>query len=606
MEPVEDSARPLRRAIKQDYPADRFVVAINDDGYYRRVDSGDGLVRYEVTDIGQEMEQMIYSTVNDLLKRNGGDDGGITKRVREVATDGEGCRKDPAPGGCTVIEFEAAGLPLVQLIARKKGLDSFMKTGNLENALWNVLPPDVEFTVFLDCDMTPKKDLLQLIISPFFKCDGDRWKPDWVTGFVTSPQTFSNTESVWGADDPMNQANRFFFRTLPQALDADGLCQFCGTNAAFFVPALKTSNGFVYGCMTEDTVTGAQLHRFGWASTFIGLPGHALASGLARTNVAETFDQRKRWCIGNVQQFLMETNPACLLSPDFVNAPYRTEFRNLVKMYSARDQTADALTRLAAEDTGSLERWRRRTSRLRWVKHQLAYLPTKFAAAFHVQPFYYFAISLVLVLTGEGPIWADLSPVRSVSDFLSSFWSVVAYLVLGGLSNFFINTYSLDDPENASSNIWRTQQEFFGYAWVRLIGIFQGLFSAITGRQPRWNAFGMKGRSTLLYGLPNAVMFCSMMASMVLVTVEYACVVSASNKSLFGLCSDHVSSLELAMRLFTGALMLINLWPVTACIFADFLGLRYFLPSNLLFTFLGAMAPSLVILLWSATQSQSE
>ena len=105
----------------------------------------------------------------------------------------------------------------------------------------------------------------------------------------------------------------------------------------------------------------------------------------------------------------------------------------------------------------------------------------------------------------------------------------------------------------------------------------------------------------IAYGLPNIMMFCAMLTAMVLVTLEYGYIVDSGGEPPLGLWSAQVEAVELVMRLSAGVLVLIMLWPVTACIFADVLGLRYLLPPNVLFTFAGAMAPALLIVLWSAT-----
>jgi cellulose synthase/poly-beta-1,6-N-acetylglucosamine synthase-like glycosyltransferase len=100
-----------------------------------------------------------------------------------------------------------------------------------------------------------------------------------------------------------------YYETLQEANDAHGLAHFWGTSATFFLPALRSVGGFVYGCMTEDTVTGAQMHRFGWESVYLGTAttkhregtrrtDKPLASGLVRESVNEACDQRKRWMMG--------------------------------------------------------------------------------------------------------------------------------------------------------------------------------------------------------------------------------------------------------------------------------------------------------------------
>ena len=74
-----------------------------------------------------------------------------------------------APGGSTVVEFQAPGLPLVRLVGRKKGADTYMKTGNLENALWNIMEREVNFAMLLDTDMAPFPEMIQMQLAPLLE-----------------------------------------------------------------------------------------------------------------------------------------------------------------------------------------------------------------------------------------------------------------------------------------------------------------------------------------------------------------------------------------------------------------------------------------------------
>lgn len=568
MEPPADSVDPLRQAVQQDYPAESYVVTILDDGYHKR--KGEA---YETTEIGQAMVDMVAETLADLTPSG---QAGITKTQHDVQPNtGSQYRHEVAPGGSTVIEFRVEGLPLVRLVGRKKGPDSYMKTGNLENALWNVMESDVPFMVLLDTDMAPSPDMLQMLLPPMLEHRDGAWRPDWRTGFTSSPQDFRNIESIWGADDPMNQANKFFWRILPTALDSIGLVHFWGTNVAFFVPALRDATGFVYGCMTEDTVTGAQLHRLGWSSSYVGDVSLTLAKGLCRENVTETFDQRKRWCQGNVQQLLMEWDPPLVLAESFRYPPYRRDFRGRLRDAKAQDRSGHAPARLSDEDVGAAARRGRRSWQW-WFLRELAYFPTKHAIWFHLQPLYYYGITLAVLYMGQPPFTLDSHPVDGPLQFFSRFQVVLVYWLAGSLANFFGYSYILDEPNNPNSPLWRTQQEYWGYAWVRVIGILEGTLSAMTGRQPKWNAFGMSGGINYLYELPNAIAFVVMALSMGAVGVNYAV------QARFGVGSELLPGpSSVPVPALVGSLMacgwvLVLMWPVTSCIFADFLRVPYY------------------------------
>lgn len=581
MEPVVESIKPLRRAVQQEYPPELYTVTILDDGYYRR--SADG---YEATKAGQQLKEAVAETLAQLSPLGR---AGVTWSERAVseATRGQQYRPEVAPGGSTVVEFRTPGLPLVRLVGRRKGPESFLKTGNLENALWNVMEDDVPFMVVLDTDMAPKKDMLQLLLSPMLEYRDSRWQPDWRTGFTASPQAFSNIERVWGTDDPMNQANKYFWRVLPTALDSLGLVHFWGTNVAFFVPALKDANGFVYGCMTEDTVTGGQIHRFGWSSAFVGSASLTLARGLARETVAETFDQRKRWCQGNVQQLLMEWDPPVLLHENFRFPPYRREFRERLRQVQARDRAGEPPEKLASEDCGA-DRRRSRRSRTWALLRELAYCPSKHAIWFHLQPIYYYGLTLALVLGARPPFVVDTRAPQSVLQVVDRFHVVVAYWVVNALANFFANSFVLEDANNPNNTLWRTQQEYWGYAWVRVIGVIEGVMSAVRGKQPKWNAYGMLGRVNLFFELPNVVACLVMVIAMGLSLARHVmeCRLWAVPAGWPG--APNQPDAMLVGSLFAGCWTLLLLWPVTRCSIANLLHIPYYRMAAVVSTFAAA------------------
>jgi len=489
-----------------------------------------------------------------------------------------------APGGSTVVEFAMEGLPLVRLVGRRKGPDSYMKTGNLENALWNVMEADVDFMVVLDTDMAPQEEMLQLLLPPMLEHNNGRWRPDWRTGFVSSPQAFTNIERAWGTNDPMNQANKFFWHIMASALDSWGLVHFWGTNVAFFVPALRDVNGFVYGCMTEDTVTGSQVHKFGWASAFVGSKTATLAHGLCRETVSETFDQRKRWVQGNAQQFLMESDPPLLLHPNFRFPPQRREYRQRLKDLHALDRSGSPPEQLAEDDHGAEFRRARRSWSWYFLR-ELAYFPTKHAILFHVQPIYYYALTLAILLSGWTPLSFYVPQHWTVGDLATSCYVVLAYWCVNAFANFCSNSFIFGDANNPNNTLWRTQQEFWGYAWVRVIGILEGFQSAVTGRQPKWNAFGMLGGVNWLYELPNALAFVVLVFAMSLAAAQRTGVVALN---WLPDPTEQKKEQFIAALAAAGSVLFL-LWPVTSCIFADMFGLPYYRLSGVVSTLFAAV-----------------
>jgi len=594
MEPVDESVKPLKRALRQQYPPELLVVTILDDGYHKR--KGEA---YETTDLGREMEDMILRTLARLTPHS----QGTVSKVRRLLLPGERKhgRSEVAPGGSTVVEFRAEGLPLVRLVGRMKGCDSHLKTGNLENALWNVMEEDVRFMVVLDADMAPERDMLQQLLPPMFEYREGGWRPDWRTGFVVSPQACTNVEAVFGTDDPMNQANKYNWRIAPPALDAVGLVHFWGTNTAFFVPALKQAHGFMYGCIGEDTVTGAAIHRFGWASAFVGAAGVTLARGLCRTSVAETFDQRKRWVQGNVQQFLKDFDLPFILHDGFRSPPYYQEYMKKVQEVRMLDLQRELPAPLASDDCGGGARQSRRS--LCWaLRRELAYFGPKYAVFFNLIPLYYYGVAMTIVLTGQVPFVFYASPLRMPWDIIDSFYIIVMYWVATAMVTIVLHSYVLSDANNPSNTLWRTQQEFWGYAWTRIVGVLEGLISAITGRQPKWNAFGMAGGVNLLLEVPNAVAFCAMLAAMDAVLVNYCVAASGLGAGLSFLPAPaSLPAVQVAASMMVGFWVLFLLWPVTSCIFADFLRVPYYAIGSAASTFIAATAQIGFVAVWLLT-----
>uniref|UniRef100_A0AAU7YNC6 Cellulose synthase n=1 Tax=Lingulaulax polyedra TaxID=160621 RepID=A0AAU7YNC6_LINPO len=567
MEPIEESVEPLVRALQQDYPPDRYVVNILDDSYYKRLSDGS----YEIAEIGMEMEDLICRT---MAARAG--DVKVTRRT-VFAEEREDGRPAPAPGGSSVIEFRADGLPLVRVVGRKKGPESFAKAGNLENGLWNILEEDVHFLVVMDSDMAPKPEMLQTLLPPMLAYRNGAWGPDWRTGFVSSPQDFRNVQAVWGADDPCDQMMKFVWRILPTALDHIGLVHFWGTNVGFFVPALKDAGGFVYGCMTEDLVTGAHVHRFGWKSAYVGSVQHSLAKGLCREDVLGTIMQRKRWCQGNIQQLLMEMDPPLILHDSFRYPPHRLEYKAKLQALYDGDSALEPAQALCEADCGAAERRARRTYKWKLLTG-FAYFPAKFAFLFHMKPIIYYFLALTIIFIGEPPF-------RLTGDC----FKIAGLYWLANLSaNFCTYSAVLDDPDNASSPLWRTQQETYGFAWVRVIGVIEGIWSAITGKQPTWVSFGMNKDSkiNMLFHVPNAVAFLFLLTLVIATLLNYF-VLARYGLQVPVLCHD-VEDAQVLGACSMGVLMLWLLWPVTSCIFADFLGLPYYRLSRILSTFVAS------------------
>lgn len=306
-EPVHETYATLKALLEMDYPPDKLEINILDDGYFARRGPG----RYDVHEIGLEMTDMIRSTLQSLVRNDG---------VNEFTWQaGNESRPDAAEQGSHVVEFKHECFPTIRHICRRKGEVSHFKGGNLNNAIFNVLTGSQnQFFAFLDCDMAPTNDFLQLTIPLFLHYDGTFWRPDYVTGMCQAPQSFGNVGSN-GSDDPLAQVQDFYWRRTMQHLDRWGLVHYYGTNVVIFRPALEDCMGWQYGVLSEDTPTGANLTQLGWKAVYLD---QDVAVGLCKDTVEETLIQRKRWAMGNVMWWIL-TTPILrfFTSVDFQNPP---------------------------------------------------------------------------------------------------------------------------------------------------------------------------------------------------------------------------------------------------------------------------------------------
>jgi cellulose synthase/poly-beta-1,6-N-acetylglucosamine synthase-like glycosyltransferase len=574
LEPPELSRDPLEYALNMDYPPEKLVLTIGDDGYHVRRKGETGTPspdQYEVTEIGLEMERVIRNTLSDRLKA--GEQITETRQVvqaKEHRTDG---RPEGAPGGLTIIEFRGPGLPLVKLVGRMKGEVTFSRAGNIENGVWNSLEEDSEFMALLDVDMKPEPDFMQIMLAPFFQLsqapsekasqDEAKWRPNWKVGWTSSPQFFENIESIYGAEDPLNQANKLYWQIFPAASDREGLVHFWGTNAIFFVPALKDSGGFVYGCITEDNATSYSMHQMGWSSVFVS---KRLAIGLSRETVTESFDQRKRWLMGNIQQ-LMAGWDVPFMHKNFRDAPYRKWNRHRLRGLQVEDEKSPGGQKVALGDTGAEFRWKRRVQRWWRIKLELHYMSTKFSFAFAVQPIWLYALALILMCRDRFPINVDSAPLFGYCDAIKTYHIVIVYAVLAYISQIVYCSDSIADSNNPyafSLQLWRDP---FTYSWVRILGAIDGIASAYTGKQLKWNVYGAVSETNLVFALPNLFAFLSLAV--------------VGGHGLVQIYLGDVSLESTIARICYACFIMFMLLPVVTCIIAEMLKLPHYVLRNL-------------------------
>jgi len=293
-------------------------------------------------------------------------------------------------------------------------------------------------------------------------------------------------------------------------------------------------------------------------------------------------------------------NPPLILHESFRTPPYHREYLEKVRALKALDRQGELPGPIDRDDAGVAARRSRRT--VRWaLLRELAYFGPKYSPLFNVTPLYYFGVAMVIVLSGQVPFAMHVGPLRTPWDLIDSFYVIVLYWLATALVSVVLHSFVLGDAHNPSNALWRTQQEFWGYAWARLVGVAEGLVSAITGRQPKWNAFGMAGGVNLLLEAPNALAFLAMAGAMGAVLANYL-VASELGVGLQWLPGPAtMPAMQLAASMVVGFWVLFLLWPVTSCIFADFLGVPYYSMGTTVNTLIAGVAQVGFAALWTLT-----
>lgn len=317
-EDPEQMRDAVRCALSLDYPSHLLHIIIADDGYF----AAPKVV--ERTDLGIRMYQLLADEagydplMDEVMHENGLVEHYIIKSGEEELN-----RTDCALE-CHHFDFGPFGdeekrapgaLPRMSLIARVKPEDHHNKAGNINNVLFNA-DTDGKIVVFLDADMQVTENFLMRsiplmleelsadaadhllpedIVDPEIGMGNGRgaWRMNRDVAFVQAPQRFHNVD----AEDYMAHRNAVFYDGICMGRDGFGLTPFVGTNASWRREVLREINGFVYGSVTEDTLTSNEVHNRGYVSKYAA---EDLAWGEAPVSVAAAMLQRQRWAKGAV------------------------------------------------------------------------------------------------------------------------------------------------------------------------------------------------------------------------------------------------------------------------------------------------------------------
>eukprot|EP00172_Hildenbrandia_rubra_P003699 Plantae.Rhodophyta-Hildenbrandia_rubra.ctg6220.p1 GENE.Plantae.Rhodophyta-Hildenbrandia_rubra.ctg6220~~Plantae.Rhodophyta-Hildenbrandia_rubra.ctg6220.p1 ORF type:complete len:710 (+),score=116.14 Plantae.Rhodophyta-Hildenbrandia_rubra.ctg6220:235-2130(+) len=313
-EPAQQIKGTIEAALRLDYPAHLLRVIVADDGYFPTVKS------VERSQLGIDMYRLLAEEaqhdpfLEEVMNEQGPVEHYVGKTEEELAR--SDCAKE-----CHVFDFGPYGedmyapgaLPRLSLISRVKPENHHNKAGNINNVLFNA-GTDGKMILFLDADMMPRENFLLRVVPLMLeemredaientlnldedpevgRDNNSAWRINRDIAFVQAPQRFHNLDE----SDFMAHRNALFYDGICTGRDGFGLTPFVGTNAVWRREVLKEIGGFIYGSVTEDTLTSNEVHRRGYISKYAA---EDMCYGEAPVTVAAALLQRQRWAKGAV------------------------------------------------------------------------------------------------------------------------------------------------------------------------------------------------------------------------------------------------------------------------------------------------------------------
>lgn len=469
-EPAEQLRGTVQAALQLDYPCHLLRIIVADDGYFPSPKS------LERSQIGLDMYQLLAEEAgyDPMLEEVMGEHGFVEHYA--VRTEDQLERPDCAKE-THVIDFgpfdddmyAPGALPRLTLVARVKPEDHHNKAGNINNVLFNA-GSDGKVILFLDADMRPTPNFLHrtlpLILEEMtddsventMMLDDDpeigrdsncAWRVNRDVAFVQAPQRFHNVDHA----DVMAHRNAIFYDGICRGRDGFGLTPFVGTNACWRREVLREIGGFVYGSVTEDTLTSNEVHRRGYTSKYAA---EDLCYGEAPVSVAAAMLQRQRWAKGAIM--------------------------NGLKIFKTAAE--DKKNAIAARRRGEIDEfyeYRRHGRRPNnWLVRSMFWLDSTLYPLLGLCSFMYIFVAMWYLGSGEAPI----AP-KSFSSLASAFVTYYAVRYVAFYAAFY---------DVASIDVLRSQETWFSYSICHTLGMYQGFnqnsklsWVANTGQRARRN-----------------------------------------------------------------------------------------------------------------------
>lgn len=445
----------IRCAMSLDYPSHLLHIIIADDGYFEAPKI------VERTELGVRMYQMLAEEAGyDPLMDEVVHENGLVEHYIIRSGEEELNRMDCALechhfafGPYTEEEKTSPGaLPRLSLVARVKPENHHNKAGNINNVLYNA-DTDGKIVLFLDADMQVTENFLlraiplmleemsndaadhilpEDIVDPEIGMSSGNaaWRINRDVAFVQAPQRFHNLD----AEDYMAHRNAVFYDGICTGRDGFGLTPFVGTNACWRREVLREINGFVYGSVTEDTLTSNEVHNRGYVSKYAS---EDIAWGEAPISVAAAMLQRQRWAKGAVMNGM----------------------KIMRELWKGEKEKRNARRRGEIDEYYEYRRTARRPNNA-FVRVMFA-LDASLYPFLGVSAYLYIVVSVAYLATAEAPIRPE-----NIRDLVSAF--ILYYLIR------YITFYAAFAGVS-HVDVLRSQQTWFSYNVCHVMGVFDAL-----------------------------------------------------------------------------------------------------------------------------------
>ncbi|KAK1869786.1 hypothetical protein I4F81_012252 [Pyropia yezoensis] len=454
-EDTEQLRQTIRAAMKLDYPAHLLHILIADDGFFptsKMVERSDiGLALYQTCVEEAGYDPLLEETMNErgLVEHytvKAGDD--LPRHDCAV----EAHQFEFGPYGADM--YGPGALPRLSLVARVKPADAHNKAGNINNVLSNS-NAEGKIVLFLDADMKPVESYLLRVLplmleeqrsdslqSQLIQAEDPElgagtsksWQINRDIGFVGCPQRFANVSG--DHPDYCAHRNAIYYDGICTGRDGFGMTDFVGTNACWRREVLNEIGGFVYGSVTEDTLTSNEVHRRGYISRYAD---EDLCWGEAPVTVAAALLQRQRWAKGAIMNGMRIFKGAAKERKEMLLS--REKPSELSEFYAYRRQQRKPNNTFV--------------STMFWLDSTL--YPLLGWGAFG-----YVFCAIFYLITAQAPI----SP-TSTQSLAGAF--VTYYLIRYGA--FFSAFYEVN-----MTDVLRSQQCWFSYSFAHTVGVWDALF----------------------------------------------------------------------------------------------------------------------------------